>query len=189
VAQPWRELTSHVGKISPVSRSFTELARQTFDRVHRKCTPSSSRIRLIIPQIGRLLSQAAGAGSIRYVSESTFLPEGLLIGYSTCCPDVVPSKHIFKAQPYHLRRRCCDCADDPRLPRCRFRWYNARILSTIYTALVPSSDFIVTVAQHHQPITSCTGATEWCDTSTTTSNADAPTNLHSIHAPSIDIGT
>jgi hypothetical protein len=183
VTRTWRGAHVFVGKISPVSRPFTELAGQTFDRVHRKCASSSSRIWLNVPPIGRLLSKAASAGGVRYVSRLTFLLEVLPTGYSTRCTDVVPPKHISKAQSHHLRGRCCNCTDDPGLSRRRFRWYNARIIRAVHTAHVPSSDFAVTVAQHHRPITSsCTLATEWRDTPTTTSNADAPTDLHSLHS-------
>jgi len=135
-----------VGKFSPVSRPFTELAGQTLDRVHRECASPSSRIWLNVPPIGRLLSQAASAGGVRCVSELTFLLEVLPTGYSTRCADVVPPKHISKAQSHHLRGRCCNCTDDPGLPRRRFRWYNARVIRAVHTAHVPSSDFAVIIA-------------------------------------------
>jgi len=64
----WTDV-SFAGEIPPVSRSFTELAGQALDRIPRKCAPSISRTWFVISQIGRLLSQAAGAGDTGYVSE------------------------------------------------------------------------------------------------------------------------
>ena len=57
------------GKNPPISRSVTELAGQTLDRIYRKCTSASSRTLSVISPIGRLFSQATGARSIRYVHE------------------------------------------------------------------------------------------------------------------------
>lgn len=57
------------GKNPPISRSFTELAGQTLNRIYRECTSATSRTLSVISPIGRLFSQATGARSIGYVRE------------------------------------------------------------------------------------------------------------------------
>jgi hypothetical protein len=57
------------GKNPPISRPFTELVRQTLNRIYREWASPSSRTWPVISPIGRLFSQATGARGIGYVRE------------------------------------------------------------------------------------------------------------------------